>query len=1429
MPTVRRDLISLTAVRGFNMRRTLIIAVLLLGLVGSAQAGITSGENSGNQDLSFPPGNDVPMGNMSFTGMRAATDSGMPVIGGVNNTVTGTQINGLVVGAPTNGNMGAGSINADAIYIDGQPVSANIFTPPDGSTWTANGISNLYSLGVGTAAPGLWNVAIGGNLTANKITTNVLNLAQPLAIANGGLGSATTPIVGAIPIYQSSSLTYQPHQISHDAAMSSDGSFFVLSTNGIPFTALATAAIPLSIANGGNGSSTAPSIGQIDVATSATVFTPVTVSCTGGNFMQGINTSGAICAAAGFSPPDGSTWTASGLTMPSSSFFSPPDSSAWNSTGLNLIGALKFNGTAMGGTCGGGQYVSAVSSKGILTCGTPAGGGGGGYPNGAPPQLTGFASTNTAEAETVSGDATLTRASAGNYSITVTKTNGTALSGLATASIPLSIANGGTGATTLAAAFIPVQTGTITPNDCVKWASSTSVTDAGVGCGAGGGGVSSISAGTGITLSANPITTTGSVSLTVPVVVANGGTGTTSLTANAPLLGNGTSAIATGTRSGSTTVFATASGTLTSGDCAKFDASGNVADAGGPCGISGGPTYPSGAPPQIAGFSATNTSEAETLSGDATLTRAGLNSYTIAVTRTGGTAFSALATATVPLSIANGGMGNATAPTSGQIEIAQSATAYGPQTMTGDATISSLGAITVTKTGGAAFTGLATAAIPLSIANGGRGSTTAPSVGQIDIASSTTAFTPVSMSGDATITSAGVITVSKTGGAAFTGLATATIPLTIANGGTGATTLAGANIPIQSGAITTNDCVKWASATSITDAGAGCGGGSGTVTSITAGTGITLSPSPITATGSVALTVPVAIASGGRGATTAPTAGQIDVAQSATAFGAVTMSGDATITSAGAITVTKTSGTSFSGLATATIPLSIANGGSGSSTAPVIGQLEIASSTTAFTPVTMSGDATITSAGAITVTKTSGTSFSGLATATIPLSVVNGGRGSSSAPTAGMLDIAQSATVISPTAMSGDCTIASTGAITCTKTSSIAFGALATLNVGTGLTSSTGNLNLTVPVSIANGGTGTTTAPTTGQIITAQSASAYGPVTMSGDATITSAGAISVTKTSGTAFTGLATATIPLSIANGGRGSSTAPTVGQVSVATSTTAFSPVTVSCGSPQVVQAITSAGATCVTVLPSAGSPNLVLVSNASNNPIWSGLVTLPDTTATLTNGLWFASTANPYGAITTYGAANLNISAGAHLAPGPLWIADSTTAAIVDITGGSTVFYSNSGLTVNGGFSPTLVAQIKTGVVLGAPAGGDKGLGTINLLGSGGLGGGYYYNGWPEVLDSGITFGACGTSPTASTGSTARKGEVIAGTGATSCTINYGQAIGPNSQSCVAADDGQPYIWYPSAKGPNTVTWTCYNPAGGGNCTAGSYINWQCEGF
>lgn len=67
------------------------------------------------------------------------------------------------------------------------------------------------------------------------------------------------------------------------------------------------------------------------------------------------------------------------------------------------------------------------------------------------------------------------------------------------------------------------------------------------------------------------------------VDVPRGGTGVASFTANLPILGNGAGNLIQGTRSGNTTQFATSTGTLTNGNCVKFDANGNLADAGFAC------------------------------------------------------------------------------------------------------------------------------------------------------------------------------------------------------------------------------------------------------------------------------------------------------------------------------------------------------------------------------------------------------------------------------------------------------------------------------------------------------------------------------------------------------------------------------------------------------------------------------------------------------------------------------------------------------------------------------------------------------------------------------------------------------------------------------------------------------------------------------
>ncbi len=81
-------------------------------------------------------------------------------------------------------------------------------------------------------------------------------------------------------------------------------------------------------------------------------------------------------------------------------------------------------------------------------------------------------------------------------------------------------------------------------------------------------------------------TSGGVLGYTAPGVLAS----SAALTVNLPIIGGGAGATPTsGTVSGNTTKFATMSGSITSGNCVKVDASGNLVDFGGACGGSGSP------------------------------------------------------------------------------------------------------------------------------------------------------------------------------------------------------------------------------------------------------------------------------------------------------------------------------------------------------------------------------------------------------------------------------------------------------------------------------------------------------------------------------------------------------------------------------------------------------------------------------------------------------------------------------------------------------------------------------------------------------------------------------------------------------------------------------------------------------------------------
>lgn len=116
-----------------------------------------------------------------------------------------------------------------------------------------------------------------------------------------------------------------------------------------------------------------------------------------------------------------------------------------------------------------------------------------------------------------------------------------------------------------------------------------------------------------LTLGGSPaVALLGPVSLTLGwtgnLAVPRGGTGQASFTANLPVLGNGSSGLTQGTRSGNTTSFATTSGTLTNGHCPQWDGTGNLVDSGGVCGGGGGSgTVSAGTAGQLAYYAGTGT------------------------------------------------------------------------------------------------------------------------------------------------------------------------------------------------------------------------------------------------------------------------------------------------------------------------------------------------------------------------------------------------------------------------------------------------------------------------------------------------------------------------------------------------------------------------------------------------------------------------------------------------------------------------------------------------------------------------------------------------------------------------------------------------------------------------------------------------------
>jgi len=289
------------------------------------------------------------------------------------------------------------------------------------------------------------------------------------------------------------------------------------------------------------------------------------------------------------------------------------------------------------------------------------------------------------------------------------------------------------------------------------------------------------------------------------------------------------------------------------------------------------------------------------------------------------------------------------------------------------------------------------------------------------------------ITGDCTATGAGVITCISTNGVPFGTFATQSYASPPAIGGTTANSGRFSSLT-DTGITGLNQCLHANSSGVISGTGSDCGSGGGGVT----------------ATGS-------------------PVSGNLTKWSGSNTITNGDLAGDCTTSGTLSITCLKTNGSNFVASATTdtTNASNITSGTLGAGRMPLgitatpsSGQLLIGNAGgTAYAANSLSGDCTITSAGAITCLKVNGVSFATSATTdTTNASNITSGTlgaarmplGITATPSAGQLLIGNAGgTAYAANSMTGDCAITSAGAVTCTKTSGTSFGTFATQNYAT--------------------------------------------------------------------------------------------------------------------------------------------------------------------------------------------------------------------------------------------------------------------------------------------------------------------------------------------------------------------------------------------
>ena len=457
-----------------------------------------------------------------------------------------------IITASLNGNAGTATKLAATKNIYGNAFDGTVdLTAVIASTFggTGNGFTKF------TGPSGSERTFTLPNANATILTTDAL-----VSVAQGGTGAATStqnfvfagPATGSsagAPTFRAltaadlpaGSGSYIANQTTQQAS-----SNFNISGNGVVGGTLSANSLSLtsalSIANGGTGLTATPTSGQIDIGTSSGTFarTNLTagtgVTITNGNGAITISASGSGGTVTNLSPisinASGNTFSstvANASTTPTLSLTIPLAAQSGTTAGLlSNADYATFNAKQTALTLGTGvqTFLATPSSANLLSAITDETG------TGTVVFSTNPTITNPTFTTPTLGAATATSITSGTLNLTTPLSVSSGGIGASTATQNFVFAGPATGSTAgaptfraLTAADLPAGSGSYIANQTTQQATSNfNISGSGV-------------IGTSLTA--------GTLSLTTALSVANGGTGASTLAANAVLIGNGTGAIQT--------------------------------------------------------------------------------------------------------------------------------------------------------------------------------------------------------------------------------------------------------------------------------------------------------------------------------------------------------------------------------------------------------------------------------------------------------------------------------------------------------------------------------------------------------------------------------------------------------------------------------------------------------------------------------------------------------------------------------------------------------------------------------------------------------------------------------------------------------------------------------------------------------------------